>query len=156
MATTLYEELLKEFPDHMLTFTSYLQSLDPMEPKKQLPVFTEHSVNTEDINKIVSVCDEAIKNINQDSLLTYFALRTDTRSESAKIKSQMERQKNVLVDCLCRKGIAYSKLYLYSTSGSDKEKAKLLEDITAVWKNLLKFVDPNDTKVLFMVMSCCL
>lgn len=57
----------------------------------------------------------------------------------------MERQKNVLIDCLCRKGIALSKLYLYDVN--EKENAKLWDEVSAVWKNLLKFIDPNDSKV---------
>lgn len=56
----------------------------------------------------------------------------------------MERQKNVLLDCLCRKGIAFCKSYLY---GANENKAKLLEEIMTVWRNLLKFVDPSDSKV---------
>lgn len=59
-----------------------------MEPKKQLPVFKkDHTVNTEELNKIISVCDAAIKNISLDNLLAYFAVKTDTRTDSAKIKT---------------------------------------------------------------------
>lgn len=89
-ASSLYEELLKTFPDHVLVFTSYLQSLDPMEPKKQLPVFKEeHAVNTDDLNKVISVCDTAINSINQENLLAYFAVKTDTRTDSIKIKTYL-------------------------------------------------------------------
>lgn len=80
--------MLKGFPDHLLIHTSYLQSLDPMEPKRQLPVFNkEHTINSDDIVRIMSVCDNVIGNINQENLLAYFAVKNDTRSDSAKIKT---------------------------------------------------------------------
>lgn len=59
----------------------------------------------------------------------------------------MERQKTVLLDCLCRKGIALCKLYLLNKSSEGAEKSATLNDISDVWKTLLKFVDPNDLKV---------
>lgn len=61
----------------------------------------------------------------------------------------MERQRNVLVDCLCRKGITMCKLYMLNKESADesKVKLKLLEEITVLWRNMLKFVDPNDNKV---------
>lgn len=87
-ATSLYEELLQEFPDHTVIHTSYLQSLDPMEPKRQLPVFKkEHTINIDDVNKIITICDTAVKSINQESLLAYFAVKNDPRPESSKIKA---------------------------------------------------------------------
>lgn len=59
-----------------------------MEPKRQLPVFKkEHSINVDDINKIVAVCDAAIKSVNQENLLAYFAVKTDTRTDNIKIKA---------------------------------------------------------------------
>lgn len=69
----------------------------------------------------------------------------------------MERQKNVLLDCLSRQGIALCKLYLYDTN--EKEKTTLQEEITVTWRVMLKFIDPNDTKVgrftwfIFLVKS---
>lgn len=59
----------------------------------------------------------------------------------------MDRQKNVLLDCLCRKGVGLCKLYMYDTT--ERDKGKLLDEITTIWKNLLKFVDPSDSKVNF-------
>lgn len=61
----------------------------------------------------------------------------------------MERQRNVLVDCLCRKGVTIAKFYMYDQS--EKDKSKLLDELTAIWRNLLKFVDPTDAKVCALI-----
>lgn len=68
----------------------------------------------------------------------------------------MERQRNVLQDCLCRKGIALCKLHLLSKSGSEDsaEKSDTLNNISDVWRTLLKYVDPNDTKVRPIYLKC--
>lgn len=87
-ANTLYEELLRDYPDHILSHTSYLQSFDPIEPKRQLPVFNkEHTIKVDDLKRVISVCDAAIDSIKQDSLLAYFSVKHDVRSDSAKIKT---------------------------------------------------------------------
>lgn len=54
----------------------------------------------------------------------------------------MDRQKTVYIDCLARKGIANCRLYLISS-----EDPTRMENITTIWKSLLQFVDPNDSKV---------
>lgn len=59
----------------------------------------------------------------------------------------MDRQKSVLIDCLCRKGIALSRLYMLSKYSNEQDKSVTLEDIGNVWLDLLKFVDVNDSKV---------
>lgn len=58
----------------------------------------------------------------------------------------MDRQKSALIDCLCRKGIALCRLFLLSKHVNE-EKSITLEEIGAVWLDLLKFVDVNDAKV---------
>lgn len=59
----------------------------------------------------------------------------------------MDRQKSVLIDCLCRKGIALCRLYMLSNYSSEQEKSVTTEEIGNVWLDLLKFVDVNDSKV---------
>lgn len=85
----LYEDSLKDFPDHLPLHTSYLQSIDPMEHKRQLPVLKEEnysSLNADEAKKIIGICDTALKSINQDTLLAYFAVKADLRPDAANIK----------------------------------------------------------------------
>lgn len=54
----------------------------------------------------------------------------------------MEQQKNVYLECLARKGIALCRLSLLGKVGDNQQ-----QDISNVWKSLVKFVDPSDAKV---------
>lgn len=67
----------------------------------------------------------------------------------------MDRQKSVLIDCLCRKGIALCRLYLLVKHSNPEEKEISLEEIESVWVNLLKFVDVNDSKVRKNLLNLC-
>lgn len=51
----------------------------------------------------------------------------------------MEQQKNIYLECLSRKGIALCRF-----SGVEGNK---LEEVSNVWKSLVKFIDPSDAKV---------
>lgn len=55
----------------------------------------------------------------------------------------MDLEKNIYIESLSRKGIALCKLRLL-----EKEpKADNLQAISQVWKILVRFVDPSDSKV---------
>lgn len=92
----LYEELCQEFPDCLQLHTALLQALNPMDPKRQLPLLKNQLTspqpqeqNTKVINswsKIISVSTTVLDNINQEALLAYFAIKNDQRVDAAKIK----------------------------------------------------------------------
>ncbi|KAF5299966.1 hypothetical protein FQA39_LY11339 [Lamprigera yunnana] len=146
---TLYEELCSEYPDHLSIYSSYLQSIVSSDLKQQLPCLEEKggSYNRTDIDTIINVCNKALNNINQESILMYNGTKNDQRPDAAKIKSNMERQKNVLLEILCHKGIAMCRLYQMSITKLQEDTAQQtvnLHDITEIWRNLLKFADPYD------------
>lgn len=81
--------MLKEFPDYLPTHTAYLQSLEVMESKKQLPLLNKEAIaaqKEEDIKKIITVCDKALENIYNNSLLMFFSIKNDQRCDAAQIK----------------------------------------------------------------------
>ncbi|KAJ8930438.1 hypothetical protein NQ314_016765 [Rhamnusium bicolor] len=140
-AETTYEDLLKEYPDHLLIHSAYLQVLDPLD-KRILPSFKKQTCSIEDdLNKVINICNKVIESINEESVLAFMATKTDLRPDAAKIKSTMEQQKNIYLECLSRKGIALCRISV-SMEGSKTS------EISSVWKSLVKFIDPSDAKVL--------
>ncbi|KAG5891542.1 hypothetical protein JTB14_028560 [Gonioctena quinquepunctata] len=137
---TLYEELVKEYPSHLLVHSAYLQLIDPLD-KRILPSTKKQTVSLGDLNKVLAISSKVVSSINEESILAYIATKTDLRSDAAKIKSTMEQQKNVYLECLARKGIALCRISIIN----EEDK---LDQISAVWKSLVKFVDPTDAKVL--------
>lgn len=150
VSESLYEELCTEYPDHLPIYSSYLQSITSSDQKQLLPSFDDKAVksyNRNSLEKIMNICNKALSNINQDSLLIHNGMKNDNRSDASKIKSNMERQKNVLVDALCNKGIAMCRIYQMSLLKLDEDQGQqkvTLDDISEMWRTLLKFVDPCD------------
>lgn len=57
----------------------------------------------------------------------------------------MEQQKNVYLECLARKGIAFCRLTLLNDTDEDEE---INAEISNAWKSIVKFLDPSDAKVI--------
>ncbi|VEN44644.1 unnamed protein product [Callosobruchus maculatus] len=138
VASSMYEELTTQYPDHSVVHSAYLQVIDPLD-KKILPG-SAHTCKAEDLQRVISVCNAVIDSLNE-SILAYMATKTDLRTDANKIKSVMEQQKNVYMECLSRKGIALCRL-------QSIEKDEKTEEISEIWRSLVKFVDPCDAKVL--------
>lgn len=79
------------YPDHLQIHTAMLQCLEPNEPKKLLPVL--HANDTDNKGEICSlaknileVTSVILKGLDQDKLLTYYGMKTDTRADATKVK----------------------------------------------------------------------
>lgn len=59
---------------------------------------------------MLELCDLVIQGTNQDALLAYYGLKTDNRSDAAKIKTQMDKQKQLLIEALVKKVVLMAKL----------------------------------------------
>ena len=85
-----YEELKKEYPICSTVHMSYLQSVDPLEPKKQLPLFSEENLGvlqTENFKKLITICDEVLNSISEEKLLIFFAVKVDLSCNAASVKT---------------------------------------------------------------------
>ncbi|CAH0562147.1 unnamed protein product [Brassicogethes aeneus] len=136
---SLYEELSKTYEDYLPVHTAYLQGLETLD-RKILPGANQSKGNA-DLVKIIDVCNKVLESINEEALLAYIGLKVDTRGDAAKIKTTMEQQKSLYIECLSRKGIALCRL-----NGENKESDNL-DSIKSIWRTLLKFSDTSDSKV---------
>ncbi|XP_022914704.1 tripeptidyl-peptidase 2 isoform X2 [Onthophagus taurus] len=148
-----YLDLCKEYPDSLEVHSSYLQCIDPFEPKKQLPFVYKpqsHMVSKSSVRKYIEVCNKILSSVDQEKILAHFAIKIDQRPDAGQIRQQMERQKNILIEALCRKGM-YLCLFsdLKDSMQSDGDDVSP-EEIVDVWQNLQKFVDPTDSKITNM------
>ncbi|XP_024939416.1 tripeptidyl-peptidase 2 isoform X3 [Cephus cinctus] len=151
-ASKLYEELKTAYPDHLPLYTSMLTSLDSAEARRHVPHddFTETVL--EQSKQITIVADIVIAEVDQEKLLAYYGLKNDQRSDAAKIKSTMEKQKNALIDALVKKGCALARLYLSARQKGDGDGSNqhLLEGVTSAWRDVQKFVEVTDNKVIVL------
>ncbi|XP_029189240.2 tripeptidyl-peptidase 2-like isoform X1 [Acropora millepora] len=149
---TLFEDLVGQYPDHLPLFVAQLHFLDNSKERLQkLP-------------QIVKAAEKVISMIDRVELSSYYGMKTDARPDAAAIKSEKENQKSILVDALCRKGIALSEQILKKTSGltyseetsegvsssEDKEETEegIYEKLNDTFNELVKWVDVSDLKVL--------
>jgi len=95
-----------------------------------------------------------ITNIDQDKLLAYYGLKNDQRSDAAKIKVTMEKQKNSLIEALVKKGCALARLYVHGskTGEGDGSFEHLLESVTHHWQEVQKFAESTDNKVKIILL----
>ncbi|XP_060515966.1 tripeptidyl-peptidase 2 [Cylas formicarius] len=138
-AEKLYEDLQKSHPNHLPIHSAYLQVIDPVDKKFNV----KKNPTSEELNKIIAICNKVLENVKEETVLAYIATKTDSRPDASKYKAQMEQQKNVYLECLSRKGVALCRLSLISNGAESKEL-----EIANIWKSLLKFVDPTDAKFL--------
>ncbi|KAL0268476.1 UNVERIFIED_CONTAM: hypothetical protein PYX00_010404 [Menopon gallinae] len=163
-ASALYEELKTSNPENLAVHTAMLQCLEPAELDKgyMLPFICntpdkEREEIIEKCKSIISVADVVINSVDRDQLLAYSGMINDMGSDASNVKTQMEKQKTALIDAYCRKGCALCRLHYLENSVNDtgdtvERKESSLEGINNVWKELLKFSDPNDTKVIYFMM----
>ncbi|XP_068732831.1 tripeptidyl-peptidase 2-like [Montipora capricornis] len=152
---SLFDDLAQQYPDHLPLFVAQLHFLDSSKERLQkLP-------------QIVKAAEKVIQMIDRAELSSYYGMKTDVRPDAASIKSEKENQKNILVDALCRKGIALAEQLLKKASdtttsgetpdakddvGGTVDKVETEEEIydklNDTFNELVKWVDVSDSKVL--------
>lgn len=81
-----------EFPDHLPIHTAFVTSIiASIDSKRQLPYLSLKDLDQQELgstysDKIIKVCNELLENVNQEAVLAYYAVKTDTRVDAAKIK----------------------------------------------------------------------
>ncbi|XP_045114338.1 tripeptidyl-peptidase 2-like isoform X1 [Portunus trituberculatus] len=127
----LYKEVMSAHPDHLAAQLARLQALDAGGAQNRAAVIAQAT-------KIVSAVDTS-------PLLAFYGTKTDTRSDAAKYKTQMDKQRNTLLEALSRQGSAICADVL---SASPSEAAPdVLEQLDTIASDIMKFVEPTDSKV---------
>ncbi|XP_015124939.1 tripeptidyl-peptidase 2 isoform X1 [Diachasma alloeum] len=149
-ATALYNELRTTYPEHLPVHTAMLTSLDSPEARRILPHddLSESAISFSD--QIIDVADKVISAIDQEKLLAFYGMKHDQRPDASKIKSTMDKQKNLLIEALVKKGCAYSRLYIHTRKRGETEAAMHLSTVTQIWNDVQKYTEATDNKVLIL------
>lgn len=168
-AEKIYNDVVVAHPKHLPAHLQLIQNLESTELKTQLPLAfvaavqqkrssegDEASVDKQrdDLQKqrsvlerIVKLADIVIKETDADALLSYNGLKNDTRPDAPKIKTNMDKQKNNLLEALSKKGIAVAKLCVLDDNLKDH-----LAELNDIYTEIIKFVDANDNKAIQFAM----
>ncbi|XP_058831362.1 tripeptidyl-peptidase 2 [Topomyia yanbarensis] len=165
-AMTVYKAVLKGNPNYLGAHLALIDNLDSSELKTNLPLAFTASLDKGESGdaaaallkvKLINIIDLAnlvLKDIDQNALLAYYGLKTDSRSNAAKIKTQMDKQKQQLLEAAQKKLIALCKLRVIKTVVDTNEvgdaEADQLEEIEQIFSDVGKFVDYSDSKVLLL------
>lgn len=134
-------KLVSEEKDRKKLASAMLQvhvaRLTSLELDKKLSL---ENVTPKRAEEAIKVCDSILDGIgNQDEILAFFAIKTDSRPDATDIKKDMEKRKGWYLDATSKKGIALCAL-------------NRAEEATTLLFDCLKFVDQTDAKVIIFAI----
>nr|XP_018903272.1 PREDICTED: tripeptidyl-peptidase 2 [Bemisia tabaci] len=148
-AETVFNEVINEYPDHLPAQLALLQKLEP--DTASLNLSGNCTLST--ISRVLKITELIMGKINQTELLAFLGMKHDLSGDAPSVKSQMEKNRNILVEAIGRRGVAMCRYYLeFEGKGtSDPEFESLgsacsLNNINDLWCFILKFVDASDPK----------
>lgn len=158
-AENLYKDVLSANPGFVGAHLSLIQSIETPagnDLKNQLPFafmkqIRDPSADLEDmkvkLNKILKLTRLVIDGINQEALLAFYGLKSDNRADAVKIKQQMDKQKQQLVEAYLKQSVVLGKLLAIQNIQQDASEAMNPEELNNLMAEVMKFVDFNDSKV---------
>lgn len=174
-AEDIYKQLLKDYPEFSQAHMSMLQNVENnLSVKVQHPFLLKAELlQRKDNNKsadvsnlerscqrIIELADLILKDINVDTLLTYYGLKVDFREDAAKIKVFMDKKKLLLIEAYVKKLVALGKLTVISavrgTAAADASEGEpavdtaqsIYEKMNATYIEASKVIDMGDSRVL--------
>ena len=91
------------------------------------------------IQEIIELAVEIQGLIKEEDILLFYGTKFDARPDASDIKKDMEKNRNILIEALAKKGIAQC------AQGNTDEATETLF-------KLLKFTDITDSKVIFFLV----
>ncbi|KFB50300.1 AGAP004870-PA-like protein [Anopheles sinensis] len=161
-AENLYRTVLKDNPTHSAAHLALVDNIDQGELKANLPyAFTAACDPTETgavalqkmkLLRIVDLTRLVLKEIDQNALLAYYGLKVDNRPNASKIKVQMDKQKQLLLEACQRQFVALCKLKVLHTvyDGQDGSQPDYSDELEQLYGDVGKFIDYTDPKVLLL------
>ncbi|XP_055627054.1 tripeptidyl-peptidase 2 isoform X2 [Toxorhynchites rutilus septentrionalis] len=165
-AETVYKTVLKDNPTFLAAHLALIDNLDNGDLKSNLPLSfasglekgeagaSAAAVSKVRLLRIVELADLVHKDIDQNALLAFYGLKTDNRPNAIKIKAQMDKQKQQLLEAAQKKLIALCKLRVIKAVVDSNEvgdgSGDQLEEIEQIYNDVGKFTDYNDSKVLLL------
>lgn len=158
-AENLYKEVLAANPGFVGAHLSMIQSIETPtggDLKNQLPhafmkQLSDAATKLEDLKekmeKISKLLALVIEGINQETLLAYYGLKSDNRPDAAKIKQQMDKQKQQLLEAYLKKAVIVGKQLMMQNLQQESSEAQTSDDLDNIMLEMMKFVDVNDVKV---------
>lgn len=154
-ADALYDELRAAHPDKLSIHLAMLKHLRSGWDKGSYPVMGALKPPNADaalLKRTLTVVNTIIELIDQNALLAYYGMKTDLNPDSGKVKTQMDRQKTAIVDALTAKGIVLCHQYLLKLDSDKTAESVSLDDIDAVRRDLMKFVDQKESSIQYLLM----
>ncbi|CAL4069880.1 unnamed protein product [Meganyctiphanes norvegica] len=127
----VYQEVLGSHPDHLAAQLSRLQALD--------------AGGAANRQAVITLAKSIIAAVDTPLLLAFYGTKTDTRTDANKIKTQMDKQRNILLEALSRQGTALGSDLLTIAAAERSQEA--YEQVDQIAMDILKFVEPTDSKV---------
>lgn len=171
-AEEVYKTLTKDYPDYCQAHMSMIQNLENnFSIKVQQPFLlrkellkegkAEEAASLErSLLRIVDLANLIVKGINLDELLCYYGLKnTDFRPDAAKVKTQMDKSKVLLIEAYVKKLVALGKLSVIAavraeSAGEEdvvaraEAAATMKKQVNAMYIEASKVIDMSDSRVL--------
>ncbi|KAK3095930.1 hypothetical protein FSP39_020998 [Pinctada imbricata] len=135
--SSLFEDLKTENPDHLPLYMAKIQALDSSKDRAKKLI------------DIIDLCKCVISKIDQPALLSYFGMKSDTRSNAATIKSESEKLKETLIEAYVKLGCAQADVQIFQSEEQEEYMHITVteEDLQDTYNNLQKWADLGDSKV---------
>ncbi|XP_035787655.1 tripeptidyl-peptidase 2-like [Anopheles albimanus] len=161
-ANNLYTKLLEEHPNHLAAHLAMVENIENGTDLKpvNLPYAFINSLDANDMAsaailkvkllRIVQLTGQVLKETDQDALLAYYGMKVDNRPNASKIKVQMDKQKQLVVDACQKKFIALCKLAEVQRIYDTKEPSQpdYADELEQLYVDFGKFCDYTDSKAL--------
>uniref|UniRef100_A0A182YBT7 Tripeptidyl-peptidase 2 n=1 Tax=Anopheles stephensi TaxID=30069 RepID=A0A182YBT7_ANOST len=163
-AENLYHAVLKDNPNHLAAHLAMADHFDSSELKLNLPHAFMRSLDPSDpapatllkvkLLRIIELTGLVVKEVDQNALLAYYGMKVDNRPNAAKIKVQMDKQKQLLLDACQRKFVALCKLKILQNlyDAQDVSQPDYADELDQLYGDVGKFIEYTDSKVLLLTI----